>query len=223
MNPVRLRGAMTAGIGFVVLFVVGVLVSFGNSPDVKSKDSDAVAAAKYVHTLSSSSHRAGLIVGGYLLVLAAIAFVWFTQGLRLRLGSTVAGRLVSGLGIVGATAIAISGLTNATTAGSIAFGDEPVPRDGDTIRILMDLTYPMLFIAFGLTAAALIVTVAVVGRREGLPSWLCYTGWLGALGAIVSFIFVPMVLPLLWFLAVAVTGLTRPAVTAQPTPAPAMA
>lgn len=210
MNQSEMRRSMSAGIAFVVLFVAGVFVTDGNSPDIKDKDSAGVVAGKYVDTLSSSSHRTGLIIGAYLIVLAGIAFIWFTAGLRSRVSSTTARRMVSGLGILGAAAMTAGAMASAVVPGSVSFGDEPLPQNGDTIRILMDLFFPFLFVVFGLASAALIAMIAVAGRSSGLPSWIAYTGWLAVLGAILAVEFLPFALTLLWYLAVAIVGLSRP-------------
>jgi hypothetical protein len=218
------RYAMAAGIGFVVLYVVAVFVSFGNSPDIKSHDSDAVVSAKYVKELSDSGHRTGLLLGAYLMVVAALLFLWFTAGLRDGLRSPVAGRLVSAFGGLAAAMLAIGAMANAVFAGAVSFGDEPVPHDGNTIRAVMEMAFPLWFVAFGLSAAAVLVTLAVTGRSAGWPAWLCYTAWLGVLGAIFAVIFLPMALPLLWVLAAAITGLVRAnRADAATAPAPAVA
>lgn len=209
MTPAELQRSMAAGIAFVVLFVVGVFVSFGNSPDIKKHDSDAVAAAKYVKQLSDSGHRTGLILGAYLLVLAALALVWFSQGLRNLVSSEAAGRLVAALGVLGAAALSVGAMCSAVVAGAVSFGDEKVPQDGDTFRVVMDLTFPFLFVVGGLVMAAILATIAIRGRGA-LPNWLLYTAWLGVLGGILAVIFTPMVLPLLWLLIVAITVLARP-------------
>jgi hypothetical protein len=198
---------MSAGIAFVVLFVVGVFLTFGNSPDIKSHDSDAVAAAKYVTKLSDSGARKGILVGAYLLVIAAVLFVWFTRALSEIVSSPAAGRLIGGLGVLGASGIAAGAMTSAVIAGAVSFGDEPLPKDGDTIRVVMDLTFPFCFVVFGLVSAALIAVVAV--RGLGLAPWLRYAGWLAVLGGIAAVIFTPMALVLLWYLAVAIVLLVR--------------
>ncbi len=208
MSAAQFRRSMAAGIAFVVLLVVGVLVSFGNSPNIKSKDSDATAAAKFVHTLSSSSHRTGILIGAYLVILAGLAFVWFTQGLRSRL-DTAAGRVVGALGVVGAAALTSAAMANAGEAGAISFGGDKVPQDGDTIQVVMNLFFPFVFVVFALASAAIIATVAVNARIAGLPGWLGYTAWLAVVAGIVAVIFLPMVLVLLWYLAVAIAGLAR--------------
>jgi len=217
MTPAQLKRSMAAGIAFVVLFVVGVFVSFGNAPNIKKHDSDAVAAAKYVKQLSDSGHRAGLIIGAYLVVLAALALVWFSQGLRSLVNSEAAGRLVAALGVLGAAALSVGAMCSAVMAGAISFGNEKVPQDGDTIRVVMDLSFPLLFVVGGLVMAAIIATIAVRGGGS-LPVWLQYTSWLGVLGAVMAVIFLPMALPLLWFLAVAITILVRRQPASMPTP-----
>lgn len=207
----EIRRAMAAGVAFVILFVVGVFEFFGNAPSIHKHESDAVAAAKYVAKLSSSGHRTGLLVAAYLFILAGLAFVWFALGLQARLTSTMAGRFVSALGVLGAAAMAAAAMAIAGVAGAVTFGHQPVPQDGDTMRVVMDLAFPFLFVVFGLVAAALIATIAVAGRGSGFAGWQVNLAWLGALGALLGVIFLPMVLALLWFLAIAVSGTTSPA------------
>lgn len=211
MTGSELRRAMSAGIAFVVLFVVGVLVN--NSPNINSTDSDAVASAKFVAYVSDGGNRARLIVGGFLLVFAALAYVWFALGLRAWIGvQSAAGRLVSHLGVLGAGAMAAAAMASTAVAGPVLFGNEPVPRDGDVIRIVMDLAFPFLFVVFGLTSAALIAVVVVGAMRAATaPKWVIYTGWVAVLGSLGGVIFIPFVLPLLWYLAVAIMGLAHAA------------
>lgn len=216
MTRGELRRAMAAGIAFVVLFVVGLFLNFGDTPNVKSSDTSAIAAQKWVNELSTSGHRTGLIVSAYLLVLAAIAFVWFTIGLRASLAPELgAGRLISNLGVLGASAITAAAMSGAVVAGSISLGEEPLPLSGDAIRVVMGLFYPFLLVVFGLVSAELIATAAVAIKRSGLlPRWLLYTGWIAVLGGLAGVVFLPFVLPLLWYLAVSIVGFIR----AAPTP-----
>jgi hypothetical protein len=209
VNASQRRRAMGAGIAFVVLFVAGVIVTFGNSPESKSSDTPLRAAHRWLEYLSSSGHRTGLIVGAYLLILAAIAFVWFANGLRDWLAPDAAtGRMMSSLGVLGASAIAIASLVGgAGVAGGIAFGNEPLPISGDAVRVLAEIFFPLLFVVFGLVSVALIAIVAVLSPRDGrAPGWVAYTAWLGALGALFGVFFFPMIVALLWYLAVAIAG-----------------
>jgi hypothetical protein len=202
---------MVAGIAFVVLFVAGVLLTFGDTPEVKSSDTAATAALKWTVELSKKSHRVGLLIGGYALILAAIAFVWYGSGLREWLASSPAtGRAISGLSVLGAAAIGVAALIGgAGIAGGVEFGEGPLPS-GDAIRATAELFFPFLFVVFGLTSAALIATLTVSATRAAtLPRWLAYVGWLAVLGSIAGVIFLPFVLPLLWYLAVAIVGSVR--------------
>lgn len=212
MNQAEFRRSMSAGVAFVVLLVVGVFVGFGNGPTIKRHDSDATAAAKYVHTLSSSGHRTGILVGAYLVLLAGLAFVWFSQGLRSLVSTVAAGRLIAALGVLGAAALTAAAMTSAVVAGAVSFGHEPVPHDGDSIRVVMDLTFPFIGVVFALVSAALVATIAIRGRVGALPTWLRYAAWLAVLGAIFAVIFFPILLLLLWYLVVAIIGVARPAV-----------
>jgi len=218
MSLASRRAANVAGILFVALFVVGGLFSM-DQPDVSDLGS-AAADQKLLTYLSSSSNRVEHIVGVYLLIVGAIAFAWFCLGLRARVdaataGNPTPGRLITMLATVGAALMIAAGMTGAVVAGDVSAGGDPLPANGGAARVVMSLTFPLLFIAFALVAAALIATVSVVAMRAGvLPRWLGIVGWLAVLGCIGGVIFLPMVLPLLWFLAVAIVGLTRPGVPA---------
>ena len=65
------------GIAFVVLFVAGFL-AFPTPSDNKD-------TAKWERWWTDSGHRAGAIVGAYLMVLGLLAFVWFMWSLNRRL------------------------------------------------------------------------------------------------------------------------------------------
>lgn len=223
MKSGPLRRAMAAGIAFVVLFVAGVFLNFSNSPEPKSGETSAAVAQKWVSYLSSSSNRTTLIVSAYLLVLAGLAFVWFTIGLRAWLAADApAGRIISNLGVLGGGAMAAAAMVGASVAGAVAFGNnEPVPMDGDVIRVTMNLFYPFLFVVFGLVSAALIATVALTVKRTSvLPSWVTYTAWLAVLGSVLGVAFFPFVLALLWYLVVGIVGLTRASTASAAVAAP---
>jgi hypothetical protein len=201
---------MGAGVAFVALFVAGVLLNFGNTPEIKSSDTAATAALKWTVELSQSSHRVALLISGYMLIVAAITFVWFSNGLRewLKLGPST-GRVISGLSVLGGGAIAAGALIGgAGIAGAVEFGENPLPS-GDAIRATAELFFPFLFVIFGLASAALIATLTISAARGAIPSWLAYAGWVAVLGSIAGVVFIPFVLPLLWYLALAIVGLTR--------------
>lgn len=207
---------MVAGIVFVIFFVVGAILTIGG-PTTHSSDTSSVLDQKWITWLSSSNHRVQHVVGAYLLILGGIAFVWFCQGLRARLEATapaevMTGRFVGALSVAGAGAMAAAAMTAAVIAGAVLFGGENAPTTGDAAHWISDLTFPFLFVVFGLTAAAIIASLTVAASRSAaLPRWAVPTGWLAVLGSLAGVIFIPFVLPMLWFLAVAISGLRAPA------------
>jgi hypothetical protein len=216
------RWADAAGIAFVVLFVVGALTAFGPQPTFKKHDSPTVVAARVFHVYGSGGKRAQMVIGAYLMVLSALALIWFATGLRARMvaaGRPEGGspRLMFGFAVLGASVVVASALALATVAGSYTFGNEPLPTNADAIRVVSDFGTAILLVGFGLTSAALIAAVTVAAWRSArLPRWLTFGGVLGVLGGILAVGFIPMVLVLFWFLAVAIVGLRRP----MPSPAP---
>jgi hypothetical protein len=203
---------MLAGVAFPVLFVVGLILDFGDTPNVKSSDTAATASQKWVNEISGSGHRAGLIISAYLLVLAAIALVWFCSGLREWLGaSQAAGRVISSLAVLGAATIAVASMTGgAAAAGGITFGNEPKPLNGDAIRAIAELFYPLLFVVFGLISGALIATITASAARSGkAPRWIVYAGWVAALAALAGVAFFPFLLTMVWWLALGIVCFVR--------------
>lgn len=208
MRLTAYRRSMVAGVVFVVLFVAGSVLSLANSPDPSSTHSPAAAAQKYVSYLSDSGHRAGLVIGAYLLIIAGLAFIWFTLGLRDRLGQhSMNGRLVASLGVFGAVALAAAGMCMAGTAGSVSLGGEPMLADGNAIRVVLDLVFPFVFVVFALAGAAVIGIVSTAALQgHGWPRWVGWFGAVAVLGSVLGVLLVPYVVPAAWFLVVAITG-----------------
>jgi hypothetical protein len=207
---------MAAGIVFAVLTVVGMLTQFSGLPSYDgNKDSDAVIAQKVHSALADSGHRLAVIVGAYVLVVAAVALIWFSLGLRARLLAQapdrgVAASLAGGSGVLAGVALALGGGLNALVPGAITFGGDPVPAESsaDSLRFLTQLGTPMLLMIFPLAMAALAATVSVCSLRGvGVPRWLGYAGWLAVLGGLFGTIFLPIGLVLLWAIVVGVVAL----------------
>ncbi len=216
MTEKFVRWANAAGIAFVVLFVVGTLMTFGPQPTFKKHDTPATVAKKVFDVYNSGGKRAQMVIGAYLLVLSALALIWFVTGLRARMvaaGLPDGGspRVVFGLAVLGSAVIVTSALALATVSGSYVFGSEPLPSNADAIRVISDLGTAIMLVGFGLAAAALILVVTMASWRGALlPRWLTFAGILGVLGGIFAVIFLPLALVALWFLAVAIVGMRRP-------------
>jgi hypothetical protein len=172
------RDRAWSGFAFALLFFAGLvplgelLGSFG--------DSDAT----FVAFFEQDSNRIGTLVGGLVLGLGGLAFLWFLSHLRLAtLGTgplpgvvTVAGTTFVVLLLVGAATLIT--VPYARTFGG-AYGDDAIL--GGSEAMLPQLGY-VLVAVFGMWAfAVLIVAVTVDARRSGtFPRWLVRVGFASA-------------------------------------------
>lgn len=207
------RAAMLSGAAFALLLFFGASTMFGSTPDTANKSADVVAQ-KWATWIADSGHRSSVIVGAFLAILAAIVLIWFASAIRARVApgnSPLMGFAVLAAGAIGASVLGPLALTGGT-----AFGDDPVPTDGNTIWMAFSLAFPALLAVFGLAIAAFIATIVVVGRPV-LPMWVVVFGWIAVLGGVLGVYFIPVGVVLLWFLAVGIWGAMRPMTDAATT------
>jgi hypothetical protein len=210
------RVAALAGVAYVVLFVIGVILVFGNSPDSGS------APAKIIAYYSKGSHRTTINLGWAIGGLGIFCFLWFLTSLR----GTVS-RLEGGDGF----------LTSLTTIGGGIYAALALAAlSVDTgIRTMSDDTYHhqvypgiihaaddaswVLHAAGGAGAAAMVIAASLAGLRAGAVSrWV---GWLGVGAGILSLgliIFFPWFVLAAWVLVVSIGMFVRGrgALAAQP-------
>lgn len=202
---------MLSGAVFALLLFFGAGQMFGPTPDTSNDSADTVAR-KYAAFLTDSGDRTQVIIGCFMVVLAAIALVWFASALRVRFAP--AGAPLMGFALLAAVGVAASTVGPLALTGGHAFGDDPVSTDGQLIWMVFSLAFPAVLVIFGLASSALIATIVVVGRGA-LPMWLVIFGWLAVVAGIFAVEFLPMAVVLLWYLAAGIYGAIRPA------PAPA--
>lgn len=208
------RAAMLSGVAFALLLFFGTGQMFGPTPDTSGKTADVVQQ-KWADFVADSGHRTGVIVGGFMMTLAAIALIWFASAIRERLAPG-AGPMF-GFAVLAATGVALSAAGPLAVTAGHTFGNDPVPTDGNTVWLVFSVAFPALLVTFGLAIAAFIATILVTGRGV-LPMWLIIFGWLAVLGAIFAVEFIPAALVILWFLAFGIYGAVRPGMgTASPT------
>jgi hypothetical protein len=198
-------GAM-AGILFAVLLVVGFVLRT-NSPNY----SDSQAWSGFYH---DRGHRTQQIIGGYLLALAAFAFLWFQTEVVRRLRVRTAERgilplLVFGSGLLFVALLLVAATAMISVPAGTTFGSAPVPSADFGIQF-EQLGFGLLLFA-GMLAAALFVALAsVAGMRTGvLPRWL---GWVGVVIGIVLLlgpVFFPAILLVLWAVTAGIVLLVR--------------
>jgi hypothetical protein len=215
MNARGYRAGMLAGSAFALLLFFGATQMFSSTPDTSNKSADEVSRL-YAKWLTDSSNRTQAVIGSFLVVLAAIALIWFASTMRSRLA---AGNTPLLPFAVLAAASAIASMAGPLTLiGGNAFGDDPLPTDGEVIWIVFSLAFPLLLVAFSIASSAFIATVVVVGRGV-LPMWLIVFGWIAVVAGIFGVEFLPLGIVLLWYLAAGIYGAMRPGAPEATTPA----
>jgi hypothetical protein len=196
-----------AAIVFAVAFVVGVLL-ITDTPDGDESD------RKWIDYFADSGNRRMILIGAFVLGLAALAFIVFLGVLRERLRSGSPGAewiatvaFASGIAFVALLGVAGAGIASA--AAGITIADNPVPRGpagADLLRNLAGVGYGALLL-FGMVAAGLFIvtTSAAASRAALLPRWLVVTGYVvGVIVIVGGVLFIPMVLFVLWMLVVGI-------------------
>jgi hypothetical protein len=198
---------MLSGAVFALLLFFGAGIMFGSTPDTSNKSADVVAQ-KWSAWITDSGHRTSVIIGSFMIVVAAIALVWFASAFRVRFAP--AGAPLMGFALLAAGGAAGAVVGPLALAGGHAFGDDPITADGNVIWMVFSLSFPALLVVFSLASSALIATIVVVGRGS-LPMWLVVFGWIAVVAGIFGVEFLPMGLVLLWYLAAGIYGAVRPA------------
>lgn len=205
-----------AGIAFAVLYIGGVFV-VGSTPGDIDKDginkSPSALTTAWHDFYSDSGNRWAIIIGAFILIASAVAFVVFANELRQRLldaGAAGTAQIVfatsllfAAVTMAGATAMAWIPITK-------QFGDAAIP-EGELNYMTNPLGYGLMLMGGGVSAAVLLMTSGRASARTHiLPSWL---GWAGVvIGVIVLFLsvfFLPMILFALWSIAAAIVMLRR--------------
>ena len=174
------RWAPMAGILFVLLMVGGgFLVS-----DVPNSDAAEQEIAGY---LADGDNHTRNIIGAYLWVTGALAFLCFLTRLRGDLrraegGMGALSNLAFGAGVAFAAVWMVSAAAYASVAFAVGLSDAPV-SDPDLVRVLPSLGGLLLLVGGGFAGSLLLVAASAAILRTGvLPRWLA---WLGIVGAIV--------------------------------------
>ena len=188
------------GIVFVVLFVAGFIV-FPTPNDAKD-------TAKWARWWTDSGHRAGAVVGAYLMVFALLAFVWFMWSLNQRLRER--GGMMITFGTLFVTLALASALVRAAIPGGKLFGSTPVPAGADLARQFDNIGFAVLLVAGALAAGAFTATASYLAASSTiLPGWLTIAGYVVAALQLAAGLFIPFVLFPLWVLVVSIVLLRR--------------
>ena len=172
------RWAPVGGIAFVVLMVVGsMLIS-----DVPAPDASAREIAGY---LADGGNHTRNIIGAYLWVLGAGAFLWFLVRLRNDIrraegGTGSLSTLAFGAGVAFAAVWTVSAAGFAAVPYAIELRDAPI-SDPDLVRVLPALGRLLLLHGGGFTGLLVLLATSVAIFKTGfLPRWLAWIGIVAA-------------------------------------------
>lgn len=208
--------AAIAGLAFIVLLVLGVFL-------MGTPDSNA-PATEWASYFSDSGNRTQSIISAYLLVLAGLAFIVFLWALRPEFGDPVGIpalllHISMASGIAFAMLLMAGGLATGAIAGSISFGDAPVP-DGNFAREFEQLGTGLILLPGGLAAALSVAALSCASLLEDAwPRWLGIVGIVAAIVLLFSVAFIPLIALPLWTLIVAIELVARHPTPVGATPA----
>ncbi len=197
------RLAPWAGIAFAVLFVAGFFIH-GVTPEGDEVD-------EWQTYWDDSGHRTQAIIGAYLMIAGLFAFLWFARDLLGRVGgSQLLSSIAQGASTLFVGILLIGVLIATAIAGSVEFGDAPVPEGADLAIQLDQLAFGLLLLPGCLSAAVFIGVVSELARRsDALPTWLVWAGYVVAALQLLSVLFIPLALIPLWAVVTAIVLLLR--------------
>ena len=201
------RWAALGGVVYVVLFVVGTIVTFSGEPDTSS------APAKIIAYYSDSGHRDRVNIGWLLAGLGIFFFLWFLSALR-----QAVRRLEADDGF----------LTGVTTMGGVVYATLTLAAFAleTGLRTMSDDTYHhqvfpglihaaddvswLLHASGGAGIGAMIIAASLAAlRARAVPTW---AGWLGVVAGIIGLfllVFFPWFVVAIWILVVSIGMFTR--------------
>ena len=199
------RWSPLAGVAFAILVLAALGVSLSGPGDTPAEVADWYA---------DDSNRGAAFFVFFLLVGAALVFLWFLAALR---GVLVRAEgdparwtaLAFGAGVASATLLLASAslyVTPAVTAGQDAF-----PFDPSTANALENAGYALLLCST-MSGALVALGTSIVAHRTGLlPRWLSLAGFLVAAALLLAFLYFPLFVWVAWVLAVSIVLLVRTA------------
>lgn len=199
------RWSPLAGVAYVVLFLVAVGVSSDGPGDTPQE------VARY---FADTGNRSTEFFVFFLLVAAALAFLWFLGTLR---GVLVRAErdparwtaLAFGAGVTSATLLMASAslfLARASAASQDEFEFDPA-----TANMFSNAAYALL-VCSTMSGAILVLATSIIGLRTGiLPRWTALAGFVVAAVLLFAVLFVPIFVWLAWVLAVSIVLILRTA------------
>ena len=201
------RWAPLAGIIFVVLMFVGTFFV----ADVPDPDAAQQQLAGY---LADSGNHTRNLIGAYIWVLGALAFLWFVTHLRSVLrraegGAGTMSNLVFGAGVIYSALMMASAVAFAAVAYAVGLRGATV-SDPDFVKVLPQMAWMLLLLGAGFAGLLLVLTASILSLRTGvLPRWLAWLGIVMAIVLLFDVVYVNIVPLLVWVLAASIVLLMR--------------
>jgi hypothetical protein len=187
------------GVGFIVLFVAGLVINNSPNPDESN--------ATWHSYFADKGHQALVTIDGFLLVASGLCLLAFLSTIHQRIAArrgAAPSPLPIVVGGVAAAAIMIGGVAQAAVTGSMIFANlaEPGP---DALRVAQAMGYPIIMVA-GMFAASLSVAGLSIQAYSAriLGGRLLTFGVVCAVGLLASVFFIPMVLLPIWVIAMTI-------------------
>jgi hypothetical protein len=191
------RWAAVGGVLYVVLFVVGAIVSYAGQPDTGSPP------AKLIAYYSDSGHRHRINIGWLIVIFSIFFFIWFLGALRIAVRRLDGDGLLLGVaGIGGAVYAACTLVGISVNAGIKTMSDDTYRHTvyPELIHAADDAGY-IIHAAGGAGIGAMIVAVSLaLLRARAAPAWACWLSVLAGVAAILSILFFPWFVIAIWIL-----------------------
>jgi hypothetical protein len=201
------RWTPLAGIIFVVLMVTGTFFV----ADVPSADAPDQVIADY---LADSGNHTRNIIGTYLWMVGALAFLLFVTRLRSDLrraegGTGALSNLAFGAGVTFAAVWMVSAVTFASVAYAVGFRDAPV-SDPELVRVLLPMGLLLLLLGGGFAGLLVVLAASVAIFRTGVfPRWLAWLGIVAAIALLFDVIYLNILPFWVWVFIASIVMLMR--------------
>jgi hypothetical protein len=191
------RWAALGGVLYVVLFVIGTILEFGDSP------AGDAAPSKVIAWYSDSGHRDRLHIGWVLIGLGLFFFLWFLSALRQALIRLVGEGFLPTLATVGGAVYAALALAAVSVSDAIRTMNDDTYRDQvfpELVHAANDASYVLHSSGGAGVGAMMIASSLAVVRTRALPVWLGWIGVAAGIIALASIVFFPWFVIALWLL-----------------------
>lgn len=197
-----------AGFALVVFLVAGNLVE-GETPSYSDSDQE------WVDWFADGGNRAWAVVATFLFALAAVALLLFVVHLAdwvrgAATGYDTASTIVLVAGSIFSALVLIGGVGIHQVALGLTFDSDHDFVSGEVLRVSSTIGYGILLIG-ALFAALMIAVASGAAQRRGLmPQWLVIAGYIVAIALLFAAFFLPLILFVLWVLAISILWLRQP-------------